>query len=312
MRYTAFHQYRVSQLALGTIQLGMDYGIANTAGAPDREEAFHILDKARESGITAFDTARTYGKAEKVLGDYFSGASSQADLVVTKFKYNWEPGLSIEKAWDEVKAGTLRSLRDLQTDRISLSLYHKGGQEPMEEVMRIVPVLVNRLRENGYIAHGGISLYYPDDAPYLDNDLTFEAIQVPLNVLDQKIIHDGTLKRLHDKGKLVFIRSVFLQGLFFRNPRELTGVLSRAVPYLDQIRLLADRYGLTIAELAFGFIRDLPEVDSLVIGAENEAQIFSNLSLLNGPELPGTLRADLRSLAESVPTEVITPGLWQT
>ncbi len=310
MKYTVFHDYKVSQLSLGTIQLGMDYGIANSGGAPDEEEAFHILDAARRSGINTFDSARTYGRAEEILGHYFSQKPASGDLLISKFKYDWEPGITIDKAWQRTKASITQSAGYLKTDRIPMALYHKGPSEPMEEVLRIAPAMIERLRENGLIDYGGLSLYYSDDARYLKEDTCFEAVQIPLNVLDQAIIREGILEDLHRSGKLIFIRSVFLQGLFFRDPKELKGVLRHAIPYLERLHALAARYDLSVAAAAFGFIRDLPEADSLVIGAENPRQIYANLELLNGPALSETLSADLAALSIEIPKEVVTPGLW--
>ncbi len=310
MKYTPFHQYRISQLALGTIQLGMNYGIANTTGAPAKEEAFSILDLARKSGINTFDTARTYGQAEKVLGDYFTQNPSDGDLVISKFKYDWTPGISLETAWKSVRSSVEQSISELNTSHVPLVLYHKGPDEPMEEVLRIVPTLIDRLKEEGLIAYGGISLNYSREAAGLAEHAAFEAIQIPLNILDQKVINDGTLGSLHRSGKTIFVRSVFLQGLFFRDPRELTGILKEASPYLANLHALARDYRLAVADLAFAFIRDLPEADSLVVGAENISQVRSNLALLNGPALPESLRTELETLAADVPKPVITPGMW--
>ncbi len=310
MKYTPFHQYRISQLALGTVQLGMSYGIANTTGAPTKEDAFSILDLARKSGINTFDTARAYGRSEKVLGDYFTQNTPDEDLIITKFRYDWAPGITLETAWKSVKESVSESLSELNLRQIPILLYHTGTKEPAEEVLRIVPPLITRLREEGLIAHGGISLNYSAEAGILAGHACFEAIQIPLNILDQKVINDGTLESLHKAGKTIFVRSVFLQGLFFRNPHELAGVLEAATPYLVKLRSLAHDYGLTIAELAFAFIRDLPEADSLVVGAENVSQIQSNLDLLNGPELPESLRTELKILTADIPKQVIAPGMW--
>ncbi|GAA4444527.1 aldo/keto reductase [Ravibacter arvi] len=309
MKYTAFHGYRVSQLSLGTIQLGMDYGIANTKGAPNEAEAFRILDVARESGINTFDCARTYGRAEEVLGNYFANKPA-GDLIVSKFKYDWEPGISVETAWQRTTTTIEQSLQALQVSQIPVCLYHKGPGEPMEEVMRIVPIMIERLKEKGYIRHAGLSLYYSADAHGLDDSPYFEALQIPMNVLDQALITEGLLEKLHGAGKLIFIRSVFLQGLFFQSPGALNETLKPAIPFLEKIKTLADEHGMTVAQLAFGFIRDLPHVDSLVIGAENQEQIRTNLDLLRGPRLPDPLRDTLSNLSKHVPRQVITPGLW--
>lgn len=310
MKYTPFHQYRISQLALGTVQLGMNYGIANTTGAPTQEDAFSILDLARKSGINAFDTARAYGRSEKVLGDYFALNAPEGDLIISKFRYDRTTDITLETAWKAVRESVGQSLRELNIPKIPVLLYHTGVTEPAEEVLQLVPPLIARLQEEGMISYGGISLNYSAEAGTLAQHDAFEAIQIPLNILDQKVIHDGTLESLHRAGKTIFVRSVFLQGLFFQDPHKLTGVLEAAAPYLAKLHALAHDYRLTIAELAFAFIRDLPEADSLVVGAENASQVQSNLALLNSPELPESLRAELKMLTADVPKQVITPGMW--
>ena len=60
-----------SKITLGTVQFGLDYGIANTDGKPSYEKARDIVATACENGITSFDTAAAYGDSEKVLGQIF-------------------------------------------------------------------------------------------------------------------------------------------------------------------------------------------------------------------------------------------------
>ncbi|MEN9561731.1 MAG: hypothetical protein RIQ56_1004, partial [Candidatus Parcubacteria bacterium] len=55
------------KLVLGTVQLGMSYGIGNFSGQPSRAQALEIIDRAWEAGIRTFDTAAAYGEAEIVL-----------------------------------------------------------------------------------------------------------------------------------------------------------------------------------------------------------------------------------------------------
>ena len=61
----------MTQLCLGTVQFGMNYGINNQIGRqPTWEESFDMLDYAIENGIDTIDTARAYGETELVLGEY--------------------------------------------------------------------------------------------------------------------------------------------------------------------------------------------------------------------------------------------------
>ncbi len=55
------------KLALGTAQFGMNYGIANSSGKVNHEEAREILSLGRSVGIDTLDTAIAYGDSEESL-----------------------------------------------------------------------------------------------------------------------------------------------------------------------------------------------------------------------------------------------------
>ena len=62
----------MAELCLGTVQFGMNYGVNNQIGRqPTWKESFEMLDIAIDRGIDVIDTARAYGEAELVLGEYF-------------------------------------------------------------------------------------------------------------------------------------------------------------------------------------------------------------------------------------------------
>ena len=58
------------KLALGTVQFGMNYGVANSIGQVIETEAEAILKQASFLGIDMLDTAVSYGKSEEVLGRF--------------------------------------------------------------------------------------------------------------------------------------------------------------------------------------------------------------------------------------------------
>ena len=57
------------KLALGTVQFGLNYGIANLAGQVGLTEAQAILSHARKCGLDTLDTAVNYGDSEQRLGE---------------------------------------------------------------------------------------------------------------------------------------------------------------------------------------------------------------------------------------------------
>ncbi|MFW9990208.1 MAG: aldo/keto reductase, partial [Candidatus Odinarchaeota archaeon] len=79
----------ISKLALGTAQLGFNYGIANINGKPDKNSAMHILDYAYNNGITTFDTAPVYGNSEEILGEFISKKRKKdhkVPIIISKLK----------------------------------------------------------------------------------------------------------------------------------------------------------------------------------------------------------------------------------
>ena len=56
------------KIILGTVQLGIPYGINNAAGKPSEAEAFRILDFAHANNIDTLDSADNYGEALQVIG----------------------------------------------------------------------------------------------------------------------------------------------------------------------------------------------------------------------------------------------------
>ncbi|WP_313898442.1 aldo/keto reductase [Lederbergia sp. NSJ-179] len=84
------------ELALGTVQLGMKYGIQGNE-QPDVEHALNILNEAYASGIRTLDTSSVYGTAEDVLNQFLHQPHINKDRVhvITKFNGNVE---NIEQA----------------------------------------------------------------------------------------------------------------------------------------------------------------------------------------------------------------------
>ena len=86
---------RVEKLAIGTVQFGMPYGIANSTGQVSRDEAYQILKIAYVKGIHTIDTARGYGESEAVIGGYISQNPQQEWEVITKISKNGKRRLTV-------------------------------------------------------------------------------------------------------------------------------------------------------------------------------------------------------------------------
>jgi len=132
---------------------------------------------------------------------------------------------------------------------------------------------------------------------------------LPLSVIDQRLVCSGHLDKLTQAGRMIFVRSVFLQGLLLMEemPERFTSVSG----YFTKLRRLAVESGYSIAELAIGFVKGLDGVASIVIGAETPEQVLDNLRLIDAPELPENLWEHLRSCFSDAPIEQIMDLLFK-
>ena len=66
MKFVNFNDSKISKLSLGTVQFGLDYGIANFEGKPSQEKVNDIVEFLNKEGLNCFDTAQEYGNSEPV------------------------------------------------------------------------------------------------------------------------------------------------------------------------------------------------------------------------------------------------------
>lgn len=301
-----------SPLTLGTVALGMEYGISNAGGKPSRDKAQAVLEAALQAGITTFDTARSYGDAEALVGHFLSARSPMRApvRVVTKFKISQRERYDLDTLREEVFGSVRCSLAQLRLPRLPVCLLHMDRRLPMSDMGTLLPRLLGDLLGEGLIDMGGVSLDHPREAEAFVDQPVIEAFQVPVNIFDQRLIQSGMLARMQQADKVVFARSVFLQGLFFTDPKRLRGNLAGAVPYLQTLRALSREAPMDMAQLALSFVRDQEGIDSIVFGAVSPEQVRQNAALQQGPALSADLRARITQRFAEVPEEIITPGGW--
>ncbi len=275
MKNTTVAGKSISKMSLGTVQFGLHYGIANDVGKPPEEQSFEMIKAALDGGVTSVDTARAYGDSEDIIGRYFKENPENIPFISTKVPPFPEADVSLlEKHIIESVETSLEALGLKKVENIMLhngvSLFRYG-----DETAKIMGSLVKR----GYCDMVGASVY---DAKEIDKMLTYEeytSTQVPMSIFDQRLINGGYIEKLADRGYTTFVRSVFLQGLFFLDPEKITDeiLIRHALPGIKKIREISEKEGMSIVELAIAFLRDYPGVTSLVLGSDNAEQVRANI-----------------------------------
>ncbi|OXB96824.1 MULTISPECIES: aldo/keto reductase [Bacillus] len=298
------------KLALGTVQLGLHYGIGNIMGKPDREEALNIIKYAINNGIDVLDTASSYGNSEVIIGEYVSSKTTEKNFqVVTKIPMIDSENIGIEHLDSLIDKYIKQSMMNLKTNIIDCCLLHDSKN--MVSHNGYIIQKLNTLKLGGVIKKIGVSVYTPDEVKrFLEFDC-FDMIQVPLNIFDQRLICSGLLQKLKTKGIEIHARSPYLQGLLLMDTEKFPDYLQIAKKPIKEFEFLAREFNLSRAQLALLFVRELKEVDKIIIGCETVDQLKENIQICNSPLLEEKVLNTAKKLFKDIPEIIINPNLWR-
>ena len=279
------------KIALGTVQWGLDYGISNVNGIPSDAELNEIVRIANQNGIDHFDTASQYGNAEQRLGDYITKNSR----VVSKCSFIDHSSLE-----NEIQG----SLERLNVEQLYGYLFHS----PKDLIND--PLLwdqMQNLKVKGKVKKIGYSLYTPEELEFfLDKNWNPDIIQLPYSLLDRKF--EPYFQHLKSLGTEIHIRSVFLQGLYFKSTETLSSTFNDLKKALKDLADIAREFGLTIVELALNFVLKNEYIDYVVIGVEHSNQLKE---ILNASKIDFSKSIEERINTLSVENpNLLNPANW--
>lgn len=282
------------KLALGTVQFGLDYGINNTSGLVSEEEVCRILDVAAKAGIDTLDTAHAYGLSEVVLG--------KQDLALFRIVTKLPPGTTSLAA---ARSSLLQSMDRLQLSNgpyaVMLHRFDDFGKT------KFAWADFCSLKKEFGIERIGFSLYEPSEWWGLrEKGIEPGIIQVPFNIFDRRF--ENVLADARLIGTEVHVRSVFLQGLFFREPASLPSHFAGAIEALSGLRNSAAENGVDLAAGLLRFVLRNEHIDRVVIGVVNAGQLQHNLTGIN--DIHNEL-VDV-SAYDELPLSILNPAQWKT
>jgi len=285
-----------NKLALGTVQFGLPYGIANVTGQVGPDEVASILDSARLAGLDTLDTAIGYGQSETVLGSV--GVANWK--VVTKL-----PAVAHPHVNDWVEREIAQSLHRLKIDRLQAVMLHRCSDLLGPDGDAIYRALMD-LKDQGLVNKIGYSVYSPSDIDSLFVDFPPDIIQAPLNVFDQRLITSGWLQRLSTADLEIHTRSAFLQGLLLMPAAHRPAKFAPWAEHFDRWDRWHARAGNGALGAALAFVLAQPLVDRIILGVDSLTQ-FQQILLAS----KDTHRWDASGLA-SDDELLLTPSQWGT
>lgn len=249
------------QLALGTAQFGMSYGIVGRGAPVSPNEIRAILARAWNSGVRAVDTAPVYGDIEaridSLAGDYEFAIASKIPAL--------PPGLTPNAAAKFVTE-SIRETRARLGQRLSAILFHCGDD--------LLEDRGNMAWQAAVSATGdmrvqlGVSCYSPSEAAAVRARFPVAAVQIPGNVLDQRLASASGLGDI-----VISLRSVFLQGLLLLTPKEVAARIPAAAVAAATWNAWCREHGLPPLQAALGIAKALPGARYCIVGVDRLSQL---------------------------------------
>jgi aryl-alcohol dehydrogenase-like predicted oxidoreductase len=282
----------VSPLGLGCMGMSSAYGPA------DRQASIATIKSALDLGVNFFDTADAYGTGhnEELLGEALSGVRDQA-VIATKFgiEVTSDGTRRINGRPEYVRSCAEASLRRLGTDVIDIYYQHRVDKTvPIEETVGAMSELVaaGKVRYLGLSQASARSIeracaVHPITALQTEWSIWTRELEGP--VLDTArrlglgIVAYCPLGRGFLAGGVTARETLAPTDVRLKLPRFADENLPRNVQTLSSLQELAERKGVTVAQLALAWV------------------------LSRGPDvvpIPGTKRS--RYLAENVAATRVT------
>jgi len=252
------------RLALGTVQFGLDYGIANASGQVDLAQVRQILVIAQNAGINTLDTAVAYGKSEQSLGQ----VGVDSFRIISKL-----PPLprSVEaQTW--VESQIQASLQRLNVKKLDGLLLHRALDIVGERGLELQEALKFAV-EQGWVNSTGLSIYDPTELDHIIPVWKPGLIQTPLNVFDQRLIQSGWLKKLTELNVRIHTRSTFLQGLLLMPIESIPEYFYPWQKHLEAWHLWCKEQAMTPLQAAFAFLNQIQEIEHIVVGVDSAAHL---------------------------------------
>jgi aryl-alcohol dehydrogenase-like predicted oxidoreductase len=298
---------RVSEIGFGAWAIG---GATEASGVPvgwggtSDDESLAAIRRARELGVTLFDTADIYGhgRSESLLGLVLS--KSRRDVIIaTKFGNIRSSAGQHKKDFSKqhIFHAVDGSLKRLRTDYIDLYQLHNPTIEELakEEIHEAM----DKLQEVGKIRVWGVSISTPAEGIEIIRRGWGYALQVLYNVLNQAAAEE-LFPLARERGYGIIARVPLASGLLsgkyrsdstfpkndirqnFLTPRRLEEVTGR----IDEVRGILGGESRSLSEAALRFVLAHDAVSSTIPGAKTVRQVESNAAASGAPLTPATVQ----------------------
>jgi len=155
----------------------------------------------------------------------------------------------------------------------------------------------------------GFSLYYPQEVEYIMmENIEFDMVQVPFSIFDQRF--SGIFEVLRERNVEIHVRSVFLQGLVFKNALTMHEIFDNFRDKLSSLHSISQDINVSISALCLNFAVLNEYIDKVIIGIDSLSNLQENINALRYQDRVGDVYNSLLNLKEGN-EKIILPFNWE-
>lgn len=298
-----------SSLGLGTVELGLPYGLGKAA-PPDDAACIRLLHHAQARGIAYLDTAAAYGRSEEIIGQAFPGGRERP-VIATKVSLLDPDGTawSSSRMASEIQMSIDRSRTLLRTEVLDLVQIHNAealiaGDQALHDAM-------NEQIQAGNVRHWGASTYGEDAAmAVLDRGPLLRTLQIAYSLLD-RTLESQVVPACHQTDTGLILRSVFLQGVLSDRRHTLPDALASLRLAADTAARVAEDLGVSLPVVALRFALFESTAQIALVGTADKAELDTSIDAAVAGPLPHEAVKALRAIKVADET-LLNPGSWPT
>ena len=307
MRYKRFGKtnWQVSNICLGTVELGMKYGFyaKGEQTIPSQKNSIDLLLESFDNGINFLDTAPAYGNSEEVVGKAIKKWNKKIYLATKIENFSDIPNKS--ELRKRIDLSIFNSLRNLNVEQIDLMQIHSMNIKDYTYLYTLE--ILQEYLDKKIICALGATVYEEEEAKAAIQSNLISVLQVQYNLLDQRM-GDEVFKLASENDIAILSRSTFLKGALTSRINNLPSALSELKRLVYQAKAMANENNESITSFALKFCLSNQFIDSVLIGIRNSKELKFALKVCNDGIL-SNLFMDKTYLLNSLSKE-IDPRYW--
>ena len=279
------------KLILGTANLNKKYGL-NFKNNPSKSEFLKILEYSKKK-ITYIDYSDEYSSFLKF--DIFKDFK-----IIFKLRLNKKNNLVSHVELIKIITNKLKKKNLKKVDTIMFHRSHEIYNLNKKTLKNVIAFLKKNICNKI-----GVSIYEPSELNKIYKLFKPDVIQCPFNIFDKRVYKSGWLKKAKLNGAKIQVRSVFLQGLLFRNVENLPSRFFKHKKFFKKIDLYITKKNIKKIDLYLNDLKLYKKfIDYVVIGVLNLNQLKEINTALKKKIIKNNIKF------KKVPKQLYDPREW--